>query len=341
MQWEASVVFDRSQARPVLHAKTQDLSEVGASIFSQQGDLTGSVVTLLLAQPPRRGGEDPKVLRLKARVISTARTPEMTQYRHGLSFIRYPGDGLEVLAKTLGSLLAETPRGGPAAAAMPSAVPAGNRLAQLKQLAQVKLAESEGADTQGEINARVHDALSKVHRYLKEFVEQLNVVKPAYPKGYAIAGVPEFTGLAWKDGRADFDMREAAPEVKLYDRVSLRYRLSGNRQIEVAREFPASEKLRQMLEDCAIAIRTHDIRNDRGTIQRTLFYFPCEVTASLVFSGNYGTGKLLLRARSVSGFGALEQIIAPEAIDDESLNELAGFILGETDHPGSLLLRNA
>ena len=344
MHWEAAVLFDKAHARPVLRAQTEDLSEVGAAIFSNHGDLTGSVVTLLLAQPPRNVGEEPKVLKLKARVISTARTPEMSQYRHGLSFIRYPGNGLDILARTLNSLAAETPRGRPGAAAsttIPSAVPGGTRLAQLKQLAQAKLAESERIDPRAKINTRVNDALVKVYRYLKDLAEQLNIVKPAYPKGYAIAGIPEFTGLAWTEGRADFDTREAAPGVKLYDKVSLRFRLSGNRQVEVGREFPASEKLKQLLEDCDIAFRTHDVRNDRGTIQRTLFYFPCEVAASLVLLGNFSTGKLLLRTRNVSGFGALEQILAPEAIDDASLDELTGFILGETSHPGSLLLRNA
>ncbi|MBI2750153.1 MAG: PilZ domain-containing protein [Burkholderiales bacterium] len=344
LRWEAAVVFDKAQGKPVVHTQTQDLSEVGAAIFSDHADLTGSIVNLLLAQPPRKGGEEPKVLKLKARVISTARTPQMSQYRHGLSFIRYAGDGAEILAKTLASLTAETPRGGSGAAAkttMPSVVSGGDRLAQLKQLAQAKLARREGIDPQAEINMRVNDALARVHRYLKELVEQLNIVRPAYPRGYAIAGVPEFSALAWKEGRADFDKREAAPEVKLYEKVSLRFRLSGDKQIEVAREFPASEKLRQLLGDCDIAFRTHDVRNDRGTIQRTLFYCPCEVMASLVLLGNFGTGKLLLRARNVSGFGALEQILAPEAIDDASLDELTGFILGETSHPGSLLLRNA
>jgi len=344
VQWRAAVVFDESQERPVLHGKTQDLSEVGAAIFSSHGDLTGSVVTLLLTQPARKGGEDPAVLKLKARVTSTARTPEMSQYRHGLSFIRYPGDGLDVLAKALGSLAGELPRedaGTSVAAPSAPVVEGGRRLARLKELAQAKLAESERLDSRAETNARVNDALAKVHRYFKDLVAQLNAVKPAYPKGYAIAGVPEFTGLAWNEGRADFDMREGAREVRLYDRASLRFRLSGGKEIEIAREFPATEKLRRLLEDCDIAFRTHDIRNDRGMIQRTLFYFPCEVRASLLLLGNYGSGKLLLRARNVSGFGALDQILAPEAVDDESLDELTGYILGEASHLGSLLLRNA
>jgi len=52
-------------------------------------------------------------------------------------------------------------------------------------------------------------------------------------------------------------------------------------------------------------------------------------------------GKVLLRASNVSGFGSLSQLIAPEAINEEALDELAGFILGEQKGPGSLLLRRA
>jgi len=344
LRWEASVVFDQPEGRPVIHSQTQDLSVTGAAIFSEYGDLTGSVVTLLLAHPPRKSDVAPKVLKVRARVVSTARSPGMAQFRHGLSFIRAPGDGLEMLDQTVGDAAAATPRGGPGGAPWDAmlAVPlAGGRLAQLRQLAQAKLAQDVKINPQEQINTRVSEALLKAYRYLKDLAEQLNVVTPPYPKGYAIAGVPEFSGLEWDSGRADFHTREISPTVKLYERVSLRFRLSGKKQIDVAREYPASEKLRLLLEDSAIEYTTQEVRNERGSLERVVFYIPCEVSASLVLFGNFATGKLLLQSRNVSGFGAMEQILAPEAVTDESLDELAGFILGESGRLGSLLLRNA
>lgn len=345
LRWKAAIVFDAALGRPVVHTQTQDLSASGAAVFSEYGDLTGCHVMLLLAHPPRKTEETTKMLKVRARVVSTARTPGMSKYRHGLRFIRSPNDGLEILADTLESIFgAEAPRGEPVAAA-PVAAPAlsaaGSRLAQLKQLAQAKLAEGKSITPQVETNDGISDALKRAHQYLKDLAEQLNVLTPAYPKGYAIAGVPEFNGLVWKKGQADFHVREMSPTVKRYDRVSLHFWLSGGKQIRIDREYPASEKLKQLLADSKIEFTIQEARNARGSVERSTFVFPCEVVASVLLSGQFGTGKLLLRTSNVSGFGAMEQILAPEAVTDQSLDELTGFILGDSRHLGPLLLRGA
>lgn len=344
LRWKAAVVFDTAHGKPVVHTQTQDLSIIGAAILSDHGDLTGSVVTLLLAYPSRNAGEVPKVLKVRARVVSTMRTPGMKHFRHGLSFIRAPDDGSDDLEEILRAVAAVTQGEGAAAADVPvtlDASAAGGRLAQLRQLANRKAAEGTTADPQDAINATISDALEVVYRYLKDVAEQLNVISPAYAKGYAIAGVPEFSDLAWDEGRADFHTREVSPILRLYDRVSLRFRLSGKKQIRVVREYPASEKLKQWLTDCNIEFREQDAWNSRGSIERTTFDFPCEVKASVLFFGQFELGKLLLRTRNVSGFGAMEHILAPEAVNDESLDELTGLILGERNRLGPLLLRNA
>lgn len=333
LRWKAAVVFDHSQGKPVVHTQTQDLSVVGAAILSNHGDLTGSIVDLLLAYPARKGGKSPKVLKVRARVVSTVRTPGMSHYRHGLSFMRSPDDGLDILDEIL------------SAASAPEAIlavsPEGDRLAQLKRLAQAKLAEGKTIGPPEDINALISDALGKAYRFLKELAAQVNVVHPAYPKRYAIPGVPGFDGLAWAHGYIDFQEREISPTVRLYKEVLLRFRLSGKKEIRVTREYPASEKLKQFLEDSKIEFTAQDARNKRGLIERTAFVFPCEVAASLLLLGQFDTGKLLLRTRNVSGFGSMEQILAPEAVTDESLNDLAAFILAETGQLGPLLLRNA
>ena len=187
----------------------------------------------------------------------------------------------------------------------------------------------------------ISDALKRAHQYLKVLAEQLNVVMPAYPRVYAISGVPDFNGLTWDTGRVDYHTREISTTVKLYERVSLRFGLSGGKQISVDREYPVSEKLRQLLTDSKIEFATRDTRNARGASERTTFVFPCKVVASVLLSAQFDTGKLLLRTSNVCGFGAMEQILAPEAITDESLDELTGFILSETKRLGPLLLRDA
>ena len=84
-----------------------------------------------------------------------------------------------------------------------------------------------------------------------------------------------------------------------------------------------------------------ETRNQRGFVERVNFEFPCKVAASILLSAEPEDGKIMLHASNVSGFGTVQQLLAPEAINDASLNELSGFILGETKVLGPLLLRGA
>ena len=56
--------------------------------------------------------------------------------------------------------------------------------------------------------------------------------------------------------------------------------------------------------------------------------------------GDYSNYKILLKMRNVERFGPMEHTIAPQAVTQESLEELTGFILGETNKVGPLLLKN-
>lgn len=351
VRWKAAVVFDKADGKPILHTQTQDLSAGGAAIHSTYSDLTGTLVTLLLAQPVRQSGEAPKMLKIRAQVVSSVHSPAMSGFRHGLKFVPSKDDGLDVLTSILAAAESAQP-GAPAVAAAPAeATPAepaetftpapGGLLAQLRQAALAKQMEQQKPDPKEQLIPRVSAAVERAHRFLKAFAGEFNLTKPAYAKEYSIAGVPKFDGLKWVDVQADFHTREISPTTKVYEQVTLDYRLSANKVLSVTREIPADDKLKQVLQDIKIEFTSQRERNDRGSFVSTKFIIPCEVKASLQLVGNFETGKLLLKTRNVEAFGTLEQVLAPEAITEESLKELSRFILGETRRFGPLLLQDA
>ena len=351
IRWKAAVVFHTANGKPVLHTEAQDLSVGGAAIHSNYSDLTGSMVTLLLAPPVRQSGEAPKMLKISARVVSSVQSPPMSGFRHGLSFEQSDDGALDALAEILGGAESARPGGEaipavhtaatPAARAALSAPEGGSRLDKLRQLALVKRLEEKKPESHEEIIARVSGALKRAYRFLNEFTEHLNVAKPAYAKRYAIVGVPNFDDLAWENGRIVYRSREDLLGITVYERVSLRFRLSANKELRVTRESPMDEKLKQSLLDTRIEFTTQSERNERGSIVRTTFVIPCEVKGSLELIGNFDTGKLLLRCYNIEHFGRLEHVLATEAITEESLDDLTGFILGESSHIGPLLLKHA
>lgn len=363
VRWKAAVVFDRSTERPVLHTETFDLSAGGGAIRTSYGDLTNAVVTLLLAQPPRQPGEQPRMLKLQAKIVSTAQTPGKADYRHGMSFINTPAEGVagleELLQAAAAGAVGEDPTAAAlqaaaaasaapvAAAAVPaSQVAATGRLATLKLAAQAKLIEEAAkakAESKDVLEDRVSEALKRAYFYFKDLVEQLDVLKPDLPgKGYAVHGVPEFTDFAWDVGKLDLRSREVSPIRKLFTKVVLDYRLSkGKPMLKVERDYPASEKVKQVLKDYGLEFSSRDTRTASGAIQKTSFGIALGVVCKLELEGNYDTYKILLKMRNVERFGLAEHTIAPEAVTQESLEELTGFILGEATKVGPLLLKSA
>lgn len=364
IRWKAAVVFDKSTVRPILHTETFDLSAGGGAIRTEYGDLTGSIVTILLAQLPRQPGEQPRMLKLQAKIVSTSQRPGKAGYRHGMSFINTPPEGVAGLEELLQAAAAGAVGVDPAAAALqaaaapgalaaaapaaaaPASVAPGGRLAALKAAAQQKALDEAAkakAESKEEKEDKVSEALKRAYTYFKDLVEQLDVLKTDMPgKGYAIHGVPEFTDFAWDAGNVDLRTREVSPIRKLGTRVTLDYRLAKGKPIlKVERPYPASEKLKQMLKDYQLGFSSRDDKTEHGAIIKTTFGINFEVICKLEFEGNYDTYKLLLKTRNVERFGIMEYVIAPEAVTQESLEELTGFILCETNKVGPLLLRNA
>lgn len=232
------------------------------------------------------------------------------------------------------------PAAQPVAPAAQSISEGSSRLAKFKQLALAKQSDEKKSDSPQEIIALVSGVVEKAYRYLKEFTEQLYLVKPAYAKEYSIVGVPKFDGLVWESSRIDFRTREISPALKVYEQFTLHYRLSAGKLLRASRESPAEEKLIRLLRETKIEFTAQEERNDRGSVVRTTFVIPCEVKASLHLLGDFATGKLTLKMRNVEHFGTLERVISPEAITEKSLDELAGYIIGESSSHGLTLLKS-
>jgi len=355
IRWKIAVVFDRALARPILHTETFDLSAGGGAIRTDYGDLTGTIATILLAMPGLNEGETQKMLRLSAKIVSSVPAPGSAGYRHGMSFVNIPPEGdaqLEQLLKaaSAGEVGVDPADAALARAARTPAVPAApaapvGRLAALKAAAAQKAADDAArakSESKEEKEDKVSEALKRAYFYLKDLVEQLDVLKPDMPqKGYSVHTLPEFSDFAWDVGKVDLRTREASPIRKLFTRVTLDYRLSKGKPIlKVERSTPANDKLRQLLKDYQLGFSSRDEKNERGAILKTIFGINFEVLCQLSLEGDFDAYKLRLKTRNVERLGGGEHVIAPEAVTQESLEELAGYILCESSKVGPLLLRS-
>jgi len=219
---------------------------------------------------------------------------------------------------------------GTSAPRMAPPAPGGSLLDKLKREALAKqMSESQNFSLQVQQQLFISEALGTAFHYLREFCDQLNILKPAYPLNYSLANIVTFDNLVWQEGRADFRMLPAAAEDRLYQHVTLRFRLAADKQLRVERENPAHEAFRNALFENSIGFTEEGVRNDRGHIGRTAFIFPCEIKAGLIFAADYKLGDIRLQLHNLQRFGVSEYRLAPEALTQEAYEELARLVLGE------------
>jgi hypothetical protein len=86
-RWKVALAFDRSTDKPIFQTLTHDLSMNGTSVQNATDEELQTVLTLLLV-PPSIDGTVPKVIKLKAVVMSSM--PFRGGFRLGLRFASDP-----------------------------------------------------------------------------------------------------------------------------------------------------------------------------------------------------------------------------------------------------------
>lgn len=218
----------------------------------------------------------------------------------------------------------------PPASPTPAAAPGGGLLDRLKREAQAKrMTDSQVLASHGQMQRAIGDALQAAFQYLREFCEQLNVLKPAYPYAYNLLNLVELDGLVWQEGRTDYRLVPQANDERLFEQVTFRFRLASGREIRVERENPVHESFRTALIESNITYREEEFRNQKSHVERAVYTFPAEVKAGIALSADYQVGDIRLLVRNVRRFGAAEYRVPVEMINQETLEEIGRLVLGD------------
>jgi hypothetical protein len=216
--------------------------------------------------------------------------------------------------------------------AFESAAPGGGLLARLKQqAADLQASQNQKSGVQSQQRELISASLQATYLYLRDLVEQLNVLKPPYPGDYFLSDQLKFDGLSWQEGRSDLRKLEGAMDHRPVERVSLRYMLAAPKPVVMDKEHPVLETLRKNLMDASIKFTLDEFRNDRGYVERGRFNIRREVRAGLLFIADYETGDVRLKTLNVQRFGTAEYRLGPEVLTPDTLDEIALLVLGESN----------
>jgi hypothetical protein len=230
----------------------------------------------------------------------------------------------------------------PTAPTAATAVPGGSLLDRLRREAEAKrMTDSQVFASHGRMQRAMSDGLQSVFQYLREFCEQLNVLKPPYPSTYKLHNVVEMEGLTWQEGRTDYRLLPQANDERLFDQVTFRFRLGAGRELRIEREAPAHETFRKMLIEANIAYQEEEFRNQKSHVERAVYTFPAEVKAGIALSADYQTGEIRLLVRNIRRFGAAEYRLPVEMLKQETFEEIARLVLGEENRVDKMFRRVA
>lgn len=208
--------------------------------------------------------------------------------------------------------------------------PAGSLLDRLRQQAQTVQGANPGRDVDEELLAfRLSASLGAAFRYLDDLIKQLNIIKPAVPKEFALAGNIVFSGMGWVEGAADARMLPTATEDRLYETLTARFRLAAPRQLEAERDVLGVEPLRKLLHDANIAFRAEERKNQRSQTESALFTIPCEIKAGFMIKADYAANEFVLRTRNIDRFGMMEFRLRADDLTQATLDELVQLMLGQ------------
>lgn len=208
----------------------------------------------------------------------------------------------------------------------------GGLLEQLKRKAEAKQATNTQNVAQEAARLRQIDAgLRAAYSYLNDLNEQLNVLKPSYPGDFPLGTLLRMERLTWQEGRADYRRQPGATDNLGFERVSLRYTLGGDKPIILEKSDHVVETTRKTLSDFGLSFTTDETRNAKGFVERCRFTVQPIIKTGLLFVADYAKGEVRLRTLNIQRFGSAEYLVPPEAISEQTLEEIALLILGESN----------
>lgn len=212
------------------------------------------------------------------------------------------------------------------------AATAGNLLDQLRHQAEARQREMHSALAErNSANEAIDQALRHLFFYLHEFVQQLNILKPAIPRQYPLIEKHVLGDLTWHEGFADYRTQSQSAGA-LVELVSFSYRLIGAALPPIERDGPAVERFRATLFDFGLPFTCKEYKNARSYVERAEFHVASEISVSARWRADFAKGMLILESRNLERLGSAVYTLRPQAVDQALLDEFGRLVLSQPNH---------
>ena len=101
IHWRIALVHKNGDKNDIYHGRTHDLSMWGANILVDNNIFVMSEVVILLAIPPLHMGQKETIVEIQCRMAYTVLDSEQSQFRIGMRFLHFKGEGKRILSDIL------------------------------------------------------------------------------------------------------------------------------------------------------------------------------------------------------------------------------------------------
>jgi len=207
-----------------------------------------------------------------------------------------------------------------------------NLLSQLRQQAELHRQELHTAlADRTSANEQIDQALKHLFFFMHDFVQQLNIVKPAIPRDFVLLEKYAINQLVWQEGFADYRTQSQSAGA-LVELVTFTCRLSGNGVPMIEKDGAAIERFRHILFDYGLPFSCKEFKNERSYVERAEFEIGGEVSVSARWRADFSKGVLVLETRNLERLGSAQFTIHPQFVDYALLDDFGRLLLGQPNH---------
>jgi len=204
-------------------------------------------------------------------------------------------------------------------------------LGQLRQQAELRRLELHAAlADRTSVNEQIDQALKHLFFFLHDFVQQLNIVKPAIPRDFVLLEKYAINQLVWLEGFADYRTQSQSVGA-LVELVTFTCRLSGNGVPIIEKEGTAIERFRHILFDYGLPFTCKEFKNERSYVERAEFEIGSEISVSARWRADFTRGVLILETRNLERLGSAVFTIHPQFVDYALLDDFGRLLLGQAN----------
>lgn len=204
-------------------------------------------------------------------------------------------------------------------------------LGQLRQQAELRRLELHAAlADRTSVNEQIDQALKHLFFFLHDFVQQLNIVKPAIQRDFVLLEKYAINQLVWVEGFADYRTQSQSTGA-MVELVTFTCRLSGNGVPIIEKEGTAIERFRHILFDYGLPFTCKEFKNERSYVERAEFEIGSEISVSARWRADFTRGVLILETRNLERLGSAVFTLHPQFVDYALLDDFGRLLLGQAN----------